>query len=114
MGLDRFTRNIFGKTALHDAAERGNLQICEFLLSHGLGFQPDKEGQTPLQYAVMNQKTAVVRTLLELPKIEDLIKHIDINAVTNSEDPVLDIARRCANGEIVDLCSMLADDSDNS
>ena len=50
--LSPHTRNNFGKTALHDAAERGNYEICLALLDFGLDVdEKDNDGRTPLEWA---------------------------------------------------------------
>ncbi|KZV62671.1 ankyrin, partial [Peniophora sp. CONT] len=46
------TRNKKGQTALHQAAYRGSVEACRFLLEHGaLVDEEDNDGKTPLQVA---------------------------------------------------------------
>lgn len=60
-----------GKTALHYAAQRGNLALLKYLGSHPSNSQPDiigkykdKYGRTPFHYAVESKRAAAALTLL--------------------------------------------------
>jgi len=55
-----------GTTALHLAAQTGNLPITEILLSHGADpHRMDKEGETPLALAAFHDHPSVVTRLFE-------------------------------------------------
>lgn len=63
-GLSPHTRTDFGKTALHDAAVRGNGDICQTLLEHGLDAnEMDNDSLTPLDYAIGHGRRDVTHIL---------------------------------------------------
>ena len=62
--LSPHTRNNFGKTALHDAAERGIYEICQTLLEFGLDAdEKDNDGRTPLDWAIKDNKRDAAHVL---------------------------------------------------
>ena len=63
VGLD--AQNIFGKTALHNAAERGQNDVCEMLLQAGASaFILDENKRTPLELAAIKRKTTTLWAML--------------------------------------------------
>jgi len=56
-----------GMTALQHAAYKGNLELCEMLLSHGsdVNYSAHENGYTALMFAALSGKKDVVRVLLE-------------------------------------------------
>ncbi|XP_066904650.1 serine/threonine-protein phosphatase 6 regulatory ankyrin repeat subunit A-like, partial [Halyomorpha halys] len=86
-GADVNTQNLFGKTALHEAIEKGYVDAVVYLLSQNasVGIQ-DSICYTPLQRAADNLNINVIKTLLDY---ED-----DINRRGYYED---DINRRGCN-----------------
>eukprot|EP01018_Ginkgo_biloba_P010706 Gb_03697 [translate_table: standard] len=65
-----------GRTVLHAAASRGHEFLCFILLNihSGLYMCKDRDGQTPLHYAVKQNKEDVVNTLLEESSEKDIHK----------------------------------------
>ena len=62
--LSPHTRNDRGKTALHDAAEKGNNEICQTLLEFGLDVdEKDNDGRTPLDWAIKNNRRDAAHVL---------------------------------------------------
>ncbi|KAI4121107.1 MAG: hypothetical protein LQ338_006561 [Usnochroma carphineum] len=58
-------RNAYGKTALHDAAERGFADVVEILLNFGANLVlRDNSAKTPLSYAAASGDIPTVRLLL--------------------------------------------------
>src|SRR4051812_2693640 len=62
--------NIFdavGSTPLHDAAWSGDAQMVHFLLVHGanVNIRHSEAGSTPLHYAILTGRPAVVKELLD-------------------------------------------------
>eukprot|EP01018_Ginkgo_biloba_P010746 Gb_11502 [translate_table: standard] len=62
-----------GRTVLHAAASHGHVRLCDLLLSEnsGLYICKDRDGQTPLHYAVQQNNEAVVNTLLKKSSEKD-------------------------------------------
>lgn len=59
-------RNLAGKTALHIAANQGNLKFIQMLLSYGIDVnETDEIGQSPLVYAINGNKLEAVKYLVE-------------------------------------------------
>ncbi|KAL8679803.1 MAG: hypothetical protein Q9224_007003, partial [Gallowayella concinna] len=59
-------RNIYGKTALHDAAERGFAGVVQILMQHGADLRAkDNKKKTPLSYAAASGSIICVQFLLE-------------------------------------------------
>ena len=50
-----------GNTAMHDAAEAGNLTILQGLLKHGSGVEPDVDGITALRIAALHGKDNIIQ-----------------------------------------------------
>ena len=64
-GADHSLNDCFGKTALHYAAEEGNLDICQILVSYGAQVNClTSEKWTPLHLATFNNQTGVAKYLL--------------------------------------------------
>ena len=65
----------YGLTALHLAAQKGNVFCCKLLLQKGARLQKDNYGWTPLKQAQVCESTEVVHLLLqefgEHPKITE-------------------------------------------
>src|SRR5919198_1326648 len=56
----------FGKTPLHYAAQKDNVDIVETLLGHEAKVnEKDKYGETPLHYAVEYKNVDIVKILVE-------------------------------------------------
>ena len=62
-GADPNARDNKGFTALHRAAEIGEVQIVRLLLERGAFPHPDAAGHTPLSLAQGRAQTAVVKLL---------------------------------------------------
>ncbi|KAL8868725.1 MAG: hypothetical protein Q9174_004797 [Haloplaca sp. 1 TL-2023] len=60
-------RNVLGKTALHDGADRNQLAAVSILLEYDPVFEPDKEGRTPLHCAVQGNHVEMTKLLLTKP-----------------------------------------------
>ncbi|KZV62638.1 hypothetical protein PENSPDRAFT_758563 [Peniophora sp. CONT] len=61
-------RDSYGRTALHHAAFRGNVDVCRLLLKHGaLAEDTDNDGGTPLHDAARTRNLDTGRLLLEHP-----------------------------------------------
>ncbi|KAI4236556.1 MAG: hypothetical protein L6R40_006112 [Gallowayella cf. fulva] len=59
-------RNSYGKTALHDAAERGFVDVVQVLIRHEAGLRgKDNAKKTPLSYAAASGSIPCVQALLE-------------------------------------------------
>ena len=60
-------RDELGSTPLLDAAWSGNNEIADFLIRHGsdINAKHGEAGSTPLQYAVLTGRPAMVRLLLD-------------------------------------------------
>lgn len=50
-----------GNTALHDAAEAGNLEVLQELLKFGASVEPDIDGISPLRLAALHGKEQIVQ-----------------------------------------------------
>lgn len=62
--LSPHTRNDRGKTALHDAAQNGNHEICQTLLEFGLDVdEKDNDGRTPLDWAIKHNRRDAAHVL---------------------------------------------------
>ncbi|MCG8339713.1 MAG: ankyrin repeat domain-containing protein [Cytophagales bacterium] len=71
------TKDGYGKTALHWAAENGHGEVVELLLDSGAQVEAtDKEGQTPLHLAVEEKKEEIVRMIVEKGREEELTRAI--------------------------------------
>ena len=57
-----------GNTALHDAAERGHLEIVSQLLALGASQLPNNQGFTPLRYACNYCSIEIVEYLIKRPE----------------------------------------------
>lgn len=65
MGVDVNWTDSEGRTALHMAVDRNNLEIVEFLIKHGANLNiQDHEGSTPLHYAALCEHKEMCATLL--------------------------------------------------
>ncbi|KAL8853005.1 MAG: hypothetical protein Q9221_002153 [Calogaya cf. arnoldii] len=59
-------KNIHGKTALHDAAERGFPEVVQVLIKHGADLRTkNNDRETPLSYAAASGSISCVQALLE-------------------------------------------------
>ncbi|ESS30466.1 ankyrin repeat-containing protein [Toxoplasma gondii GAB2-2007-GAL-DOM2] len=56
---------VTGQTALHMAAANGEEEIAKFLIQKGARHLANNMGNTPLHWAVTNQKLAIVKLLLD-------------------------------------------------
>jgi uncharacterized protein len=81
-------------TALHYAAERGQVDSARLLLDHGVPVDgKDDNGQTPLYIAAVCGRTAVIRLLLQRgadPQAEARNGRIPINVACESAEPEAD------------------------
>ena len=57
-----------GKTALHDAAQRGHLEVVSQLLALGASQLPDNQGLTPLLYACNKCSIEMVEHIINRPE----------------------------------------------
>ncbi|KAK2713988.1 hypothetical protein QYM36_009768 [Artemia franciscana] len=65
-GVDHSLKDCFGNTALHYASEKGNLDICQLLVSHGAEVNClTSENLTPLHLTTFCDKTCVTKYLLK-------------------------------------------------
>lgn len=65
-GVNPSLRDSEGMTPLHYAADRGNAEILDILITYGADANSqDNEGQTPLMLAVMCENEDIVRSLLQ-------------------------------------------------
>ncbi|KAL8644848.1 MAG: hypothetical protein Q9226_007565, partial [Calogaya cf. arnoldii] len=63
------TCNKWGKTALHDACEKGQPRVTKLLVDYGIDFTlKDKEGRTALHWCVPRDQIKTMRVLLEAAK----------------------------------------------
>ena len=128
--LPRDSFNHVGRSALHTAAFRGNLQAAKYLIDHEAKLDPqDRWGDTPLtlsrsnhHYHLMIALVEAGASLLDLPrrKIQDIFfraaeigsvkaatRLLDHGATTNDKDvdgrTAMDIARDANNGELLQV-----------
>lgn len=73
------SKDSFGRTPLHTAADYGYKDIVIFLLEQGAHLEAkSKYGWTTLQYAVRSENTELVKWLVENgASLEDTVSHID-------------------------------------
>ncbi|KAI4099498.1 MAG: hypothetical protein LQ339_005925 [Xanthoria mediterranea] len=87
-------RNSLGKTALHDAAERGFLEVVQVLIKHGADLRAkDNRKETPLSFAAASGSIACVQALLEagvpLDHNEAGVKQATYTAAAHSQHSML-------------------------
>ena len=87
-------RNSFGKTALHDAAERGFLKVVQVLIKAGADLRAkDNRQETPLSFAAASGSIACVQALLEagvpLDHDEAGVKQATYTAAAHSQHSML-------------------------
>ncbi|KAL8888434.1 MAG: hypothetical protein Q9192_006176 [Flavoplaca navasiana] len=59
-------KNVYGKTALHDAAERGFLEVVQLLIKHGADLRvKSNKKDTPLSFAASSGSIPCVQALLD-------------------------------------------------
>ena len=90
--------NVFGKTALHRAAERGKLEACEMLIERGANINAEEHTTklTPLHYAAFRGNVDVIRSLLTAgadPFQRELSGACIIDYVTTYQ-PIIDLLRK--------------------
>ena len=101
-GADANARVEYGHTVLHNASNRGDVQIVELLLAHGAnanakagGADTLWKGWTPLHVACDNGHKAIVETLLA--------KDVDVNARTDKGDTPMSLAKDSGHRQVVEL-----------
>lgn len=87
-------RNVYGKTALHDAAERGFLEVVQVLIKHGADLRAKSNTkETPLSYAAASGSIACVQALLDagvpLDHNEAGVKQATYTAAAHSQHSML-------------------------
>lgn len=89
-----------GATPLHYAVYLGNAEIVKELLKHNAQVNAlDKEGYTPLHVAFSSEASLQIKVIQEL-----IAAGVDVNAITNDNKTVLDLAlRRNADEDIIAL-----------
>ena len=71
-GAKHEMKDFMGQTALHNAAEKGHLDIAMDLIEHGAQFLPDNKNLTPLHVACDFNHVELVKEFLELPQFSVL------------------------------------------
>lgn len=101
-GADITVRNTKGQTPLHVAAEEGNLDAVEMLLSHEANPNAmDAAGLTPLSLAVLNSSYPIVAMLLAAgadpalknPLTFQIPLHDTVYAISRDKDTSISIAK---------------------
>jgi Ankyrin repeats (many copies) len=74
-GADPHCVDKHGCNAAHEAAMRGHLNVCEYLYhTHHVDFTlRNKQGQTPLDFAMHNQRTDVVDWMQRTVQLDDFM-----------------------------------------
>ncbi|KAK2806719.1 hypothetical protein FQN50_005713 [Emmonsiellopsis sp. PD_5] len=100
----------FGQTALHLAAQRGNIPLIRHLARVPRTVDtPDFRGRTPLLYAVINRQHQAVRELLDAQADPDKRDKLDIwpLLVAHRGDPVSTQMLEDSGGDMIDvMCHM--------
>ena len=76
---DKNPRDGRGRTPLHDAAERGHLEVCHAIidrLKYNDRSPRDNNGQTPFQLALANGHIAANEDLYLLKKTKNTLKKL--------------------------------------
>ena len=87
-------RNGYGKTALHDAAERGFLEVVQLLIKHGADLMAKSNAsETPLSFAAYSGSIPCVQALLDagvpIDHDEAGVKQATYAAAANSQHSML-------------------------
>ncbi|KAL8919498.1 MAG: hypothetical protein Q9172_004952 [Xanthocarpia lactea] len=87
-------KNSHGKTALHDAAERGLLEVVQLLIKHGADLRAKSNTmETPLSYAASSGNISCVQALLDagvpLDHDEARVKQATYTAAARSQHSML-------------------------
>ncbi|KAL8913102.1 MAG: hypothetical protein Q9171_001996 [Xanthocarpia ochracea] len=87
-------KNSHGKTALHDAAERGLLEVVQLLIKHGADLRAKSNTmETPLSYAASSGNISCVQALLDagvpLDHHEAGVKQATYTAAAHSQHSML-------------------------
>ncbi|KAL9626490.1 MAG: hypothetical protein Q9204_007261, partial [Flavoplaca sp. TL-2023a] len=87
-------RNSLGKTALHDAAERGFLEVVQLLIKHGADLMAKSNArETPLSFAAYSGSIPCVQALLDagvpIDHDEAGVKQATYAAAANSQHSML-------------------------
>ncbi|EPR61883.1 ankyrin repeat-containing protein [Toxoplasma gondii RUB] len=89
-------RNDDDMTALHLAADRGHVDVIDFLLEKGADVNAqDNSGETPLHVAVVAENLDVISLLLK--------RNADISLQSHDGETVLDVANQTDNPELVQV-----------
>lgn len=67
-----------GATALHYAAEAGNIEVCSMLLDYGAQLLPNEHNFNPAIMAAEGVREDVVKMFLDRPELLDVRQKIDI------------------------------------
>lgn len=86
----------FGNYALHKAAGNGNVECCQMLIDAGVKYQANREGATPLHWAILNKHLGVVKLLLSA-----FSANIDVLDTSKYKKSVMSCAFEIDNNEIL-------------
>ncbi|KAI4281498.1 MAG: hypothetical protein L6R38_003646 [Xanthoria sp. 2 TBL-2021] len=88
------TCNKWGKTALHDACEKGRPRVTKLLMDYGIDFTlADKEGRTALHWCVPRDQIKTMRVLLEAAKARGEGSSSDKDPFSSAFEPFINCQR---------------------
>lgn len=88
IGANPNERALCGASALHFAAENGNLSIVKELLKYKAVFTMNDSGMTPIKAAAERAQSDLVESLVELPEIskEEKIEALELLGASYAND----------------------------
>jgi len=93
--------DITGVSALHLAAEVGDLESIRELIQHGAWVNvKDHQGESPLFYAVRGEQIEVIKALVEEYKI-------DMEMLNEDDENILDLVKSIGDQSLIELVTSL-------